>query len=118
MEWTLIQLAGFRTLWRLERLPDEDLQALEAVIMRDPGRPAVMKGTGGLRKIRFAPPSRGRGKSGSMRVGYAQFPEFSRIYLVTLFLKKNADNLNATDRQAIKSVLAGLTNEIRKGKNP
>jgi len=118
MEWTLIQLPGFRNLWRMEKLPDEDLQALEAAIMRNPSAPAVMKGTGGLRKIRFAPPSRGRGKSGSMRVGYAQFPEFSRIYLVTMFLKKKADNLNATDRQAIKSVLANLSNAIRKGQNP
>ncbi|HZK79663.1 MAG TPA: hypothetical protein VFC46_01315 [Humisphaera sp.] len=118
MEWTLIQLAGFKNLWRSEKLRDEDLQALETLIMRNPSGPGIMKGTGGLRKIRFAPPSRGRGKSGSMRVGYAQFPEFSRIYLVTLFLKKNSDNLNAADRQAIKSVLDGLANAIKKGQNP
>ena len=86
--------------------------------MRNPARPAVMKGTGGLRKIRFAPPSRGRGKSGSMRVGFVQFPEFGRIYLVTLFLKKDADNLSAADRRAISSMLADLAEAIRKGQNP
>jgi hypothetical protein len=118
MEWTLIQLAGFRKLWRMEKLPDEDLQALEGAIMEDPSGPAVMKGTGGLRKIRFAPPSRGRGKSGSMRVGYVQFPEFSRIYLVTMFLKKNADNLSAADCKAIKLMLTGLATAIRNGQNP
>src|SRR5580693_5097738 len=108
----------FNSRWRAEKLPDEDLQALESAIMRNPSAHGVMRGTGGLRKIRYAPPSRGKGKSGSMRIGYAQFPEFSRIYLVTMFLKKNAANLNATDRQAIKSVLAALANAIRKGKNP
>jgi hypothetical protein len=118
VRWTLIQLTGFRRLWQSQKLPDEDLQALETVIMRDPAGPGVMKGTGGLRKIRFAPPSRGRGKSGSMRVGFAQFPEFGRIYLVTMFLKKDAENLSAADCRAIKSLLAGLADALRKGQNP
>ncbi|MGD0390741.1 MAG: hypothetical protein ABSC42_17490 [Tepidisphaeraceae bacterium] len=118
MRWTLIQLAGFRRLWQAEKLPDEDLQALEAAIMRDPTGAAVVKGTGGLRKIRFAPPSRGKGKSGSMRVGFAQFPEFGRIYLVTMFLKKDAENLSAADRRAIRSALADLADALRKGRNP
>jgi hypothetical protein len=118
VRWTLIQLAGFRRLWQAQKLPDEDLQALEAAIMRDPAGSAVMKGTGGLRKIRFAPPSRGRGKSGSMRVGFAQFPEFGRIYLVTLFLKKDADNLSTADCRAIRAALADLADALRKGRNP
>ena len=112
----MIQLPVFWRLWQAQKLPDEDLQALEAAVMRDPGGASVMKGTGGLRKIRFAPPSRGKGKSGSMRVGFVQFPEIGRIYFVTLFLKKDADNLSAADRQAIKSVLAQLTDAIRKEK--
>ena len=53
-----------------------------------------------------------------MRVGFIQFPEFGRIYLVTLFLKKDADNLTAADRRAIKSMLAELADAIRKGNNP
>jgi hypothetical protein len=118
LHWTLIQLAGFRRLWQAEKLPDDDLRALEAAIMRDPAGAAVMKGTGGLRKIRFAPPSRGRGKSGSMRVAFAQFPEFGRIYLVTMFLKKDTENLSPADRQAIKSALAELAGALRKGHNP
>jgi hypothetical protein len=118
MRWTLIQLTGFRRLWQSQKLPDEDLQALEALIMRNPAGPAVMKGTGGLRKIRFAPPSRGRGESDSMRIGFAQYPEVRRIYLVTMFLKKDAENLNAADRRAIKSVLDDLSAALRIGANP
>jgi hypothetical protein len=118
LRWTLIQLAGFRRLWQAERLTDEDLQSLETAIMQDPGAAPVMKGTGGLRKIRFAPPSRGKGKSGSMRVAYAQFPEYRRIYLVTIFLKKDAENLSAADCRAIKAALAELADALRKGRNP
>lgn len=118
VRWTLIQLPGFRRLWQAQRLTDEDLQALESAIMRDPAAGAMMRGTGGLRKIRFAPISFAKGKSGSMRVGYAQFPQFQRIYFVTIFLKKDAENLSAADCKAIKSVLANLGEALRKGQNP
>jgi hypothetical protein len=48
LTWTLIQLAGFERLWRSQNLPDDDLQALEAAIMRNPSGSPVMKATGGL----------------------------------------------------------------------
>lgn len=83
--------------------------------MINPAAAPVMKGTGGLRKIRFAPLARGKGKSGSIRVGFAQFPESRRIYLVTMFLKKDASNLTAADRRAIKLMLEDLGNELRRG---
>jgi hypothetical protein len=108
----------FNRRWRAEKLPDEDLQALEAAIMQDPSAHGVMRGTGGLRKIRFAPRFRGKGKSGSMRVGYAQFPEYELILLVTLFLKKNEDNLDAATCSGIKSVLSRIENDLRSGGQP
>src|SRR5438477_11253839 len=74
VQWTIIQLLGFTHLWNAHRLTDDDLAALEAEIMENPGGPPVMRGTGGLRKIRFAPPSFRRGKSGAMRVGFTHFP--------------------------------------------
>ena len=118
MRWTLIQLQGFRSLWKSERLSDEDLQRLEAEVMLDPARPRVMRGTGGLRKARFAPPSRGKGKSGSMRVGYAQFPEHGRIYLVTLFLKKDQESLSDNTRNTIKVLLDRIAAALAKGEEP
>jgi hypothetical protein len=116
MDWTLIQLRGFTSLWKSERLSDDDLQGLESQIMRDPGAAPVMRGTGGLRKIRFAPPSRGTGKSGAMRVGYAQFPEHRRVYLITLFLKSDQENLSAAARNLIRSTLEELAAELSKSK--
>ena len=115
MLWTLIQLSGFRNLWKSEGLPDEDLQALESAIMRDPTGNAVMRGTGGLRKIRFAPTVRAKGKSGSIRVGYAQFPVHRIILLVTLFLKKDQANLDQESRNQIKSLLDRFAKALAKG---
>src|SRR5262249_7676598 len=118
VRWTLIQLTGFKSLRRALKLSDEDLQVLETAIMRDPAAPAVMKGTGGLRKIRFSPRSSGKGKSGSLRVGYVQFPAVGRIYPVTLFEKKNTENLSVADRNAIRLVIVALSAAIQKGLNP
>jgi hypothetical protein len=118
MLWTFLQLRGFNALWRQERLRDEDLQALEQLILRDPAGAPTMKGTGGLRKVRFAPPSWNRGKRGAMRVAYAQFPEYRRIYLVTLFLKSNQENLTAADRHEIKAILDRIAAALSKGENP
>jgi hypothetical protein len=106
----------FKSRWKSEGLPDEDLQALESMIMRDPSAHGVMKGTGGLRKARFAPPSRGKGKSGSMRIGYAQFPDFRVILLMILFLKKDEDNLSNAMRNQLKAYLSEFADNLKAGK--
>ena len=53
---TIIQLSAFAANWRRLGLTDEDLQELEAMLMSRPAGWPAMRGTGGLRKARFAPP--------------------------------------------------------------
>ncbi|HET6249144.1 MAG TPA: hypothetical protein VFE47_15730 [Tepidisphaeraceae bacterium] len=116
MNWSLMQTPGFTRLWRAERMGDDDLRSLETLIMTDPLASPVMRGTGGLRKIRFAPPSRGKGKSGSMRVGYAQFPDYGLILLVTLFMKKDDANLSRRDQNVVAAFLAEFADELKRAK--
>lgn len=118
MRFSLIQLTGFGRKWRAADLADEDLQALESELLENPESGEVMKGTGGLRKMRFAPPSGRRGKSGSMRVGYAVFPDYGRIYLVTMFPKNVQENLTPAERNAVKALLGRIGDALRKGENP
>ena len=47
---------------------DDDLQELESEILKDPSIPPMIRGTGGLRKIRFAGHRTAGGKSGGIRV--------------------------------------------------
>src|SRR5688500_11732265 len=58
----LTQTSGFAADWRRLGLGDEDLRALESAVMQRPERGSVMRGSGGLRKVRFAPPSWHTGK--------------------------------------------------------
>jgi hypothetical protein len=105
MDLTFIQLAAFAKEWKRFRLMDEDLQALEMQLMENPEAGAVMSGTGGLRKVRFAPPSRHSGKSGAYRVGYAYFRIADSVLLVTIFAKNDKGNLTAAEKAAIKVII-------------
>ena len=71
MHLSFIHIAAFTKRWRQLGLTDEDLQMLEQQLIEQPEAGDVMQGAGGLRKVRFAPPSLHRGKSGALRVGGA-----------------------------------------------
>ena len=49
-------------------LTDEEYRALQSLLMQRPEAGAVIKGSGGVRKVRWAPS--GSGKSGGVRVIY------------------------------------------------
>jgi hypothetical protein len=100
-------MPAFVSEWARLRLPDEDLQALERQIMERPESGSVMVGTGGVRKLRFAPPSRHGGKSGAMRVCYVAFVD-AVCYLLIVFPKNEAANLSAKDKVTLKQTVNAL----------
>jgi hypothetical protein len=106
---TLAQTATFAALWRHWRLEDNDLRSLERQLMEDPGCGKVMRNTGGVRKARFAPPSRGSGKSGAYRVCYLYFPTHEFVCLVLIFPKSGQPNLTPQQEKMCRM----LAKEIR-----
>jgi hypothetical protein len=105
MRLTFVQLRTFVADWRSSRLGNDDLRALEAELLDRPETGKVIAGSGGLRKMRFAPPSWRRGKSGSMRVCYAWFSEVRAVYLFTAYTKQEMDNLSHADKNRYRNVL-------------
>jgi hypothetical protein len=108
MQLTFVQLVGFVREWRRFRLSDDDLRALEEQLMRQPEAGAVVAGTGGLRKIRFAPPSRHAGKSGMFRVAYVHLPGARAVVLMSMFAKSDQANLTASEKARFKAVIDAL----------
>jgi hypothetical protein len=108
---TLAQTAGFTALWKHWRLNDVDLRAMERQVMENPFAGKVMRNTGGIRKIRFAPPSRGSGRSGAYRVCYLYIPAHEIIYFVLIFPKSEQANLTAEQEKACRI----LARQIKKG---
>lgn len=103
MKLTLIHVAAFVAKFRKLRLTDEDLQELERMVMENPEAGDVMAGTGGVRKIRFAPPSWNKGKSGATRVCYALFAKIDTVFFLTLFGKNEQANLSAEEKASVKA---------------
>jgi hypothetical protein len=118
MRLSFIHLESFRTKWRSYGLTDEDLQALEAMIMEHPEKGVVMAGTGGVRKIRFAPPSWHTGKSGATRVCYVWFVESAICGLVWVFAKNEQPNLDAKTKSLVRKIVDGLRTELARKENP
>ncbi|HEY8667940.1 MAG TPA: hypothetical protein VIL86_14850, partial [Tepidisphaeraceae bacterium] len=108
MQLTFVQLAGFVNEWKHLRLTDDDLRAMEEQLLRHPEAGAVMAGTGGLRKMRFAPPSRRTGKSGAFRVAYVYFQSAGTVILMSLFAKADQSNLTAAQKARFKAAIAAL----------
>jgi hypothetical protein len=102
---TLAQTGKFVALWKYWRLNDDDLRALERQVMENPLVGKVMRNTGGIRKIRFAPPSRGSGKSGGYRVCYLYSPAHEIVFFVLIFPKSEQPNLTA-DQEKVCRIIA------------
>lgn len=100
-----IEMDGFSDDWKDMSLNDDDLLALQMLLMANPKGAPVVSGTGGLRKLRFAPSSWNKSKSEAVRVCYAFFEEAGTVLLVVAYSKSDQDNLTAAEKRAIKSLL-------------
>src|SRR5262245_35324831 len=83
--WLFIRTDTFDEDWEENGLGDEDMARLENVLVNGPQAGDVIAGTSGLRKLRFA--REGEGKSGSLRVCYAFFPDHGIILLPLVYGK-------------------------------
>jgi hypothetical protein len=83
--------------------------------MEKPRRAPVLPGTGGLRKIRYAPFKSGRGKSGGSRVCYVHFEEYAIVPLVLAYPKNEKDDLSNAEKKAIKKLIEEIEQEFAKG---
>lgn len=98
-----IESTVFTRAWRDLGLNDEDdLVALQLLLMCAPKAAPVIQGTGGLRKFRFAPAGWETGQRGATRVCYVYFEEFGIVYLVHIYDKRQKDDLTAAEKRLIQ----------------
>lgn len=81
----------------------------EEEIARNPDKWPVIKGTGGIRKARFAIGN--KGKRGGGRIWYFYFAQKEEIYLLRAYLKNEKEDLTETDKSILKQSVRNLTNE-------
>jgi hypothetical protein len=103
-----VQFNPFVAHWKSLGLADDSLQALEIAIMTAPAAAPIVPGTGGLRKLRFAPPGWHTGKRGALRVCYAYFRDHAVVVLIAAYAKNRKDNLSPAEKTAIKKMLVEI----------
>ena len=103
MKRKFVIMPVFEKQWRDMGLNDTDLQYLQVQLLENPQIGKVIKGTGKLRKMRFAPPN--RGKSGSSRVLYVDFVLAETIYLIFAYPKNEKDDLSDEECANIKKMI-------------
>jgi mRNA-degrading endonuclease RelE of RelBE toxin-antitoxin system len=84
-------------------ISDDELSALEWALMANPERGDLIRGSGGLRKIRWA--ASGRGKRGGMRVIYYWHVPGSTILFLLAYPKNEQDDLTPAQIKLLKNLV-------------
>lgn len=87
-------------------LTDEEYRELQAVLIDKPEIGNIIPGSGGVRKVRWRAP--GRGKRGGYRVIYYAKIAQGVIWMLTIYPKNVAENIPA-------HVLRRIRNEVEDG---
>jgi hypothetical protein len=99
---TVVESPIFQRLW--PRYWDEDERAeFASFIALDPEAGAVIRGSGGVRKVRWA--REGTGKSSGLRIVYLTRNELGEVYLLTLYAKSESSSISATTLKEIRRAL-------------
>jgi hypothetical protein len=84
---------------------DEEYAALQNAIAANPDAGDVIRGSGGVRKLRWGLP--GRGKRGGVRVVYYLRLRREEIWMLTLYAKNEAESISGPALKRIKEALDG-----------
>lgn len=87
-------------------LADEEYRALQQDLLSNPARGALIKGGGGIRKVRFA--AAGRGKSGGVRVIYYWVTAQDQIYMLLIYSKSRKDDLSDQETAILREYVKEL----------
>jgi hypothetical protein len=90
---------------REEYLDDEGLRALQIALVREPEAGDMIPGAGGIRKLRWSDPRRGKGKRGGLRVIYYLFLSDEEIWLLALYGKGDVVDLSSTEKEHLRRML-------------
>lgn len=84
---------------------DDEYAALQNFLMASPEAGDVIRGSGGVRKLRWG--FTGRGKRGGIRIIYYLRRQQGQVWMLTLYAKNEADSIPGAILKKIKEELDG-----------
>ena len=100
--FTVVETSLFQKQWPLYWTEDERGE-FAAFISASPEAGAVVRDSGGIRKVRWKRP--GTGKSSGVRVIYFAKNELEEVVLLTLYAKSEIDSLKGAELKEIRRAL-------------
>ena len=94
-------------------LTDEDYAELQRLLMERPDRGVVIRGCNGLRKLRVANESRGKGKRGGCRVIYLYVPEACWFFMLDIYSKDDQEDLSSAERRILSQLATELKTQAK-----
>jgi hypothetical protein len=101
----LHQLAGSSAL--------DVLNAIQADLLKNPGRGNLVQGLGGIRKARSSNPARSKGKRGGYRYLFLYLEQRDHIHLLYLLDKDEQEDLSNDERKALRALVAEIKETSR-----
>jgi len=102
---TVVETASY--LRKAEKLLSaSERQDVVTTVAEEPECGVILRGTGGVRKVRMA--REGGGKSGGFRVVYFFHDLEMPVYLLTVFAKNRKANLSKAERNALRELTVEL----------
>ena len=104
MKAVFVELPPFER-YRADYLDDDAFLRLQRLLILNPEAGALISGTGGLRKLRFADEHRQKGKRGGLRVIYYSWDAGSQFWLFTIYDKDEMSDLTKAQRETLKQMI-------------
>jgi hypothetical protein len=92
--------------WVTRYFKDDEYRELQNYLMEHPEAGVIIKGGGGIRKLRWA--REGTGKSGGARIIYYWAKPLSQIYMLTAYAKNEKENMDAVTLARIAKQLGEM----------
>lgn len=92
-------------------LDDDGYRRLQTARVMNPDAGAVIRGTGGFRKLRWPDPRRSRGTRGGLRVIYFHFADAAEVWLVTLYAKGEVEDLSPDEKRRLRGLVDQETSQ-------
>ncbi|MWL87407.1 toxin [Cupriavidus sp. SW-Y-13] len=104
MHATFVELPAFER-HRETYLDDDGFRLLQAALILNPIGGEVIRGTNGLRKVRYIDPRRQKGKRGGLRVIYYYWRGGPQSWLFTIYDKDGQADLTPAQTEQLRLFL-------------